>query len=207
MQNNLIEDTIKALENHGFVAEFFENRTDLCNRVLDLANVTSTVAIPGTVTVRELGLPELLSDKGCSVIDRWNSSAKTQEEKKQEILKTLEADFFVTSANAVTATGEIFNIDGVGNRVAAMAWSKGDIIYIIGVNKIVPTLQDAFVRVKKIACPMNARRLNMQTSCALTDKCADCNSPQRFCRVSQVVERAPLDRKAYIFVLNEDLGY
>ena len=207
MQNNLINETIKALVDHGFVAEFFEDRRDLCNRVLDVVKDSSSVAIPGTVTVRELGLTELLSGKGCSVIDRWNSSAKTPEEKRQEILKTLEADFFVTSANAVTSTGEIYNIDGVGNRVAAMAWSKGDIIYIIGVNKIVPTLQDAFDRVKKIACPKNARRLNMQTSCALTDKCADCNSPQRFCRVSQVIERAPLDRKAYVFVLNEDLGY
>lgn len=207
MSIELIEKTIDALKNHGFIAEFFEDRKTLCDRVIEIVGSESSVAIPGTVTVRELGLNTILKDQGCSVIDRWNSTAKSPEEKKQEILETLGANFFLTSANAVISTGEIFNIDGVANRVAGMAWSNGDIIYIIGINKIVPTMQDAFDRVKKIACPMNAKRLNMQTPCALTGQCADCNSLQRFCRVSQLIHRAPLDRKAYVLVVNEDLGY
>ena len=207
MPNELIEKTISALKNHGFIAEFFENREELCNRVTNIVASGDSVAIPGTVTVRELELNTLLKDKGCKVIDRWNSEAKTSEEKKKEIMQTLDANYFLTSANAVIATGEIFNIDGVGNRVAGMAWSNGDIVYIVGVNKIVATLQDAFERLKNTACPKNATRLKMQTPCALTGKCADCNSPQRFCRVSQLIHRAPMDRKAYVFIVNENLGY
>ncbi|MDO4218484.1 MAG: lactate utilization protein [Synergistaceae bacterium] len=207
MLSELIQKTIEALKNHGFVAEFFEEREDLCDRITKIVGCNASVAIPGTVTVRELGLNTLLKNKGCKVIDRWNGDAKTPEEKKKEILQTLDADFFLTSANAVIATGEIFNIDGVGNRVAGMSWSNGDIIYIVGVNKIVPALQEAFERLKNIACPKNAKRLNMQTPCALTGHCADCNSPQRFCRVSQLIHRAPMDRKAYVFIMKEDLGY
>ncbi len=207
MPSELVDKTINALKNHGFVAEFFENREELCNRVTNIISSSNSVAIPGTVTVRELGLDTLLKDKGCKVIDRWKSDAKTPEEKKKEIMQTLDANFFLTSANALIATGEIFNIDGVANRVAGMAWSNGDILYIVGVNKIVSTLQEAFERLKNIACPKNAKRLNMQTPCALTGQCADCNSPQRFCRVSQLIHRAPMDRKAYVFIVNEDLGY
>jgi flagellar basal body P-ring protein FlgI len=118
------------------------------------------------------------------------------------------ADTYITSANAVTETGEIVNIDGTGNRVAMTAFGPQTCYYVVGKNKITANISDAYSRCKNVAAPLNARRVGAKTPCAAKgDKCYDCNSHDRICRIISVIERVPLGMKCEIIFVDQELGY
>lgn len=118
------------------------------------------------------------------------------------------AGIYITSANAVTETGAIVNIDGTGNRVAMMAFGPELCYYVVGRNKITADIGDAYARCKNVAAPLNARRVGAKTPCAVKgDKCYDCNSPNRICRVISVIERVPLGMKCEVIFVDENLGF
>ena len=131
----------------------------------------------------------------------------TREERKAALIGELEADWFVTSANALAMDGTIVNIDGTGNRVGVMAWAPGKILYIIGVNKIASDVDSALKRARSIASPPNAVRIGMKTPCTAVGRCMDCNSPDRICRVVTMMERAPIGRECHVIIVGEELGY
>lgn len=119
----------------------------------------------------------------------------------------LTCDLFLTSTNALTLTGNLVNIDGTGNRAASMFFGPRKIIIIAGRNKIVGSIEEGLNRIKMYAAPANARRLNLSTPCASTGFCADCNSPERICRITTILERKPLLTDIHVLVVNEDLGF
>ena len=166
----------------------------------------ATVGIPGTVTVREIGLMERLEEKGCKISEHWLPDMSPAE-RTAALLGELQADWFVTSANALSMDGTIVNIDGAGNRVAVMSWAPGKIIYIVGINKISSDVHSAIKRARDIASPPNALRLARKTPCTATGHCMDCNSPERICRVVTLIERAPLGRECHVIIVGEELGY
>ena len=116
------------------------------------------------------------------------------------------ADYFLTSANAVTTDGMIVNIDGNGNRVSAMAWGRNEMIFVIGVNKIAKSLDEAISRARS-ATPPNVFRLNGDTPCTKTGYCINCDSPGRVCRALLILEMPTFGRKTHVVVVGEDLGY
>jgi hypothetical protein len=116
-------------------------------------------------------------------------------------------DCFLCSANAVSLTGEIVNVDGIGNRVAAMAFGPKKVIVVAGMNKVRPTLESALARVREIAAPMRAKSLGMQTPCAETGLCADCNAPQRICRITTILHRRPMATEVMVMLVAEELGF
>ena len=117
-------------------------------------------------------------------------------------------DLFLLSANAITADGRIVNIDGNGNRVAASISGPRRTLYVIGRNKIVEGgVDDAIARVKRCACPPNCRRLGKRTPCAATGVCADCDSPDRICKVTAIFDRRPTGMPTKVIVVDADLGY
>jgi len=165
-----------------------------------------SVGVPGTVTVRQIGLMEKLEARGCRVIHHWDPSL-TPEAKSERIAEENAADWFVTSSNAVTYDGKMINIDGTGNRVAAMAWGTGKILYVIGMNKAVRDVESAITRVRDVATCPNSIRIGMDTPCVMQGHCTDCTSPQRVCRAVLILERAPFGRDAHVILVGEALGY
>jgi L-lactate utilization protein LutB len=196
---------VKALKSKGYEAIYAATRDEALAEVLKLIPENVSVGVPGTVTIREIGAMEKLADRGCEVRHHWNPSL-TPEERAQTLMDEYTADYFLTSANAVTRDGKIVNIDGNGNRVSAMAWGRNTMIFVIGVNKIAGNLDDAIARARS-AAPPNVLRLNGNTPCAQTGHCMDCDSPARTCRALLILERPTMGRKTHVVLVGEDLGY
>lgn len=190
----------KNFERHGFTTQFFSTKEEVCCYLADMLQ-NQTIGFGGSETLREIGLFEVLQQKNVVIWHNKNPGLRVRK------LANC-ADIYITSANAITETGEIVNIDGTGNRVAMTAFGPQSCYYIIGKNKITANISDAYYRCKNIAAPLNARRLGVKTPCAVKgDKCYDCNSPERICRIISVIERVPLCMKCEIIFVNEELGF
>jgi NADPH:quinone reductase-like Zn-dependent oxidoreductase len=166
----------------------------------------ASVGVPGTVTIRDIGLMEKLSDKKCRVFHHWDPKL-TPKTRVKRLHDENTADWFVTSSNALTVDGKMVNIDGTGNRVAAMAWGTGKILYIIGINKVERDLERAIARARNTATPANTIRIGMTTPCVKLGYCVDCNAPERSCRAVLIMERVPFGREAHVILVGESLGY
>ena len=162
------------------------------------------IGMGGSVTAAQLGLPEKLEAAGCTVYARGRSWDRKDTD------KGVTAPVYISSANGVAETGELVNIDGTGNRVAATLYGPEKVYFIVGLNKLAPTLEAAIDRARNVAAPLNARRLRCQTPCALADpmRCHDCHSPDRICK-GYVVQTRPMGGigRTEIFLIGETLGY
>ena len=112
-----------------------------------------------------------------------------------------------TAAAAISATGEIVNVDGIGNRTNAMTFGTRKVVIVAGMNKVTPDLNSALKRVSEVAAPMRARSLNMQTPCAENGRCTDCKVPQRMCRITTILHRKPLLTDISVFLIGQSLGF
>ena len=162
-----------------------------------------TVGIGGSMTVAQMGLAEMLERQGCTVYARSRSMSPAEAEQAGR------AEGYISSANGIAETGEIVNIDGTGNRVAATLYGPKKLYLIAGRNKLAPTLQDAVWRARNIAAPLNARRLNKETPCTVGEpKCHDGRSPERICR-GMTIHMAPMKGvgETIVVLIDEELGY
>jgi L-lactate utilization protein LutB len=188
--NEILEKTAEALRRRGFDVVCCATGAEARERVLKVAETSATIGCGGSMTLKEIGAMEALAQTGKAPQRRGD------------------VDLFLLSANALTADGRIVNIDGNGNRVAASVGGPKKVMYVIGRNKIVEGgIDDAIARIKRCACPPNCRRLGKQTPCALTGKCADCDSPDRICKVTVVFDRRPTGIAAEVVLVDEDLGF
>lgn len=197
---------IKALKANDFEAIYADNAKEALEKVISSIPKDATVGIGGSITIREIGLVEALEKQGNTIFEHWEK-ASTLEEKIKNRKEALTSDVYLASSNAITLDGQLVNIDGTGNRVAAMAFGPKKVIIIVGANKLVDTLDEAFARIRTIAGPLNGRRLNLKTPCALTGHCTDCDSPDRMCKVSVVIEKKPNLSDITIVLVGESLGY
>ncbi|MDR3231912.1 MAG: lactate utilization protein [Synergistaceae bacterium] len=195
----------KALQAKGYEAVAVGTKEEALAEVLKLIPAGASVGVPGTVTVREIGAMEKLAERGCRISQHWSPNIKP-EERMQILDDENHADYLLTSANAITRDGKILNIDGNGNRVSGMAWGRGTLIFVIGVNKVVPDLEAGIARVHAASIP-NTLRLNGNTPCLQTGHCVDCDSPARTCRALLILERPTMGRKTHVIMVGEDLGY
>ena len=185
------EALVEALRGRGYEAEFAATAAEAAEMVMDEAAGAESVGWGGSETLKEIGVRDRLAESGREIRDH-----------------RLDMDLFLLSANAVTADGVIVNIDGFGNRVAASICGPKRTVYVIGRNKIVRGgIDDAVARAKNKASPPNCRRLGKKTPCAVADRCADCDSPDRICKVTAVFERRPGGMPTKVIVVDEDLGY
>lgn len=200
--------TIENLSKNGFSGIYFESSTTAVSYIETImAGGYKNVGFGGSMTILdELKIHELAKQAGLEILNH-NNSDLTPEEKLEIRKKQLTSDLFITSANAITKDGKIVNVDGVGNRVAAMIFGPGKIIVVAGINKVVKDLESALKRIKEIAAPMNTKRLNLKTPCAQTGVCSDCNSPQRICRVTTIMEKKPNFSDIEVILIGENLGY
>ena len=164
-----------------------------------------TVGFGGSVTLQEMGLYELLSENN-TVLWHWNPLCGKSPKDMLEASKN--ADVYISSANGISQTGEIINIDGTGNRVAAISHGHEKVYIILGINKLEENFEKALFRARNIAAPLNAKRLNRNTPCAAKgDKCYDCSSLDRICRNLSVLYSKPSGAEYEVILINEKLGY
>jgi hypothetical protein len=157
------------------------------------------------MTVRDLGIPDFLRKRGTlKVLDR--DLVNTPEEKLDMYLKAFSADVYLSSANAISEDGVIVNIDGNGNRVAAITWGPKKVIFVIGLNKVAQTVQDALARARSTASPTNAARFDIKTPCQIDGVCHNCNSPESICNYVHFLRNSPHGRHTVVLV-GENLGY
>lgn len=191
MSAEICRSLVSALEKRGFEACFASTAEEAVAIVMQEAESAASVGWGGSETIKALGLREKLQECGKEIRDH-----------------ELSMDLFLLSANAVTLDGRIVNIDGRGNRIAASIAGPKRVVYVIGRNKIVDGGIDAAIgRIKKYACPPNCRRLGKKTPCAATGVCADCDSPDRICKVTAIFDRKPTGISAKVVVVDADLGY
>ena len=201
------ETVCKKLNSLGYNAKFAENKETALKAALELIPEGASVGVPGTVTVREIGLIEELEKRGSKVSVHWDPDLEP-EGKTARFLEELSSDWFVTSTNALTADEGVFiNIDGTGNRVGAMAWAPGKLLYILGINKIAPDIASGLKRVRDKATPPNVIRLNGKAPCASVGHCVNCSSSDRVCRIVTMMERPPFGRECHVIIVGEELGY
>jgi len=201
-----VEETLKNLIKHGFDAITVADRSAACNEILKRTPSAKTVGIGGSVTVREIGLVSLLEKQGNMLHDHWKKGI-SQEESMRIRRAQQSCDIYIASANAITLSGEIVNIDGACNRISTMAFGPKEVIVLAGKNKIVQDVSAGIARIKNKAAPMNARRLGLDLPCAKLGRCVECDSPQRICRGTLILERKPLGANMLVIVVQEDLGY
>lgn len=202
--SKIVENTIKNLSDNGFQVEFFENVDEAKEKILKCIQVDETVGIGGSMTVYNMDLHTELKNRGNIVYWHWLVDPKDRNEERS---KAKNAAVYISGTNSITEDGKLINIDGVGNRVASMFYGHDKIIIVSGVNKIAEDEKEAIKRIKEVACPQNAERLNLDTPCRYTGKCNDCNSPQRMCRVTVTIEKNPMQGNIKIYLINEELGY
>jgi L-lactate utilization protein LutB len=199
-----IENTIKALEKNHFKARYFQDSKTAANTLLEEIKVTDKVGIGGSMTITELGLPKALVERGNEVHFHWLESTPEGMDRARE--NASKADVYLTSTNALTEKGQLVNIDGTGNRVTAMVFGPKKVYVVCGINKLVDDIDGAMKRIKENTYK-NARRLNLKTPCAITGKCNDCDSPQRMCNVTTIIEKKPTKIDIEIVIIGESLGY
>jgi len=202
----LAQELIKQLNRRHIEAFYCPTSEEAVNKVSELIADGSTVTWGGTATVRDLGIPAMLKNRGTlQVLDR--DEVETPEEKQEMYLKAFSADVYLTSANAISEDGVIVNIDGNGNRIAAISWGPKRVIFVIGLNKVAQTVEAALARARGIASPINSQRFEMNTPCKLDGKCHNCNSPESICSYVHFLRNSRGGGRHIVVLVGENLGY
>lgn len=184
------------LESKGYTVSQFataEEAADYLDQTIDGVSV----GIGGSITVEQLGIYDRLSSHN-TVHWHWKGG---------HLADAAVADVYLSSVNGLAQTGEVINIDGIGNRVASIFYGHKKVYLIVGKNKIAPDFESALHRARNVAAPLNAKRLNKATPCVNTGRCFDCKSPERICKELAVLWQCPMNTDIEILLVNENLGY
>ena len=201
----LAEHLIKQLKRRNIEACYCPTAAEAVKKISEQIADGSSVTWGGSMTIRDMGLPQALHDRGTlNVLDR------DLIEDRAEVVKLYEqaftADVYLSSANAISEDGVIVNIDGNGNRVAAITWGPKKVIFIIGLNKVAQTVEAALARARSTASPINAARFDIKTPCQTDGVCHNCNSPESICNHVHFLRNSPRGRHTVVLV-GEDFGY
>ena len=195
---------VKNLQSRHFEAYYCDDAAQTLEKALELIPEGASVGWGGTMSAQQIGLMEAVHAGNYRPIDR--DLCKTQEERLQAMKDCLFADVFITGANALSLDGQMVNIDGAGNRVAAIVYGPGTVLVIAGMNKVEDTLDAAINRARTVAAPMNKQRFPQQTPCEVTGTCGDCKAEGCICNQILVTRHCrPAGRIKFILV-GEELG-
>lgn len=199
--------TVDSLLKNGFGAVYCATPHEAFDFIIREAADAASVGFGGSMSIVGLEVEARLREMGKEILNHANP-ALSRDEKIDVMRRQLTCDLFLSGTNALTLSGELVNIDATGNRVAAMFFGPRKVIVVAGRNKLVDgTVHDAIFRVKNWATPPNARRLKFKTPCASTGFCSNCNSPDRLCRVTTIIDRKPRFTDVRVLVVNADLGF
>lgn len=203
---NQAKTVIKALEKRNMRGYYCADCSSAVELARELTPEGSVVSFGGSMSLADSGVMDMLRNRSdIRLIDR--SKAQTPEETRQMYRDSFSADVYFMSTNAITLDGELINIDGNGNRVAALIYGPDKVVIIAGMNKLVSTVEDGINRVSDIAAPANGVRLNKQTPCATTGYCHDCLSPDCMCSHTVITRRCFTADRIHVILVGEVLGY
>lgn len=211
-----VEATLKNLRRNRMEAYYVDTKEQACDLVKTLVQPGATVSCGGSVTLKQTGVYDIIASGDYDFLDR--SACKTAEETDALYRQVFSADAFFTSANAVTENGELYNVDGNSNRVAAIVFGPKSVICVCGVNKLVKNIDEAIRRVKTKAAPPNTVRLGIETPCAKTgacislkqedpDMCAGCHGDGRICCNYVVSAQQRHINRIKVIIIGEEYGY
>lgn len=199
-----MKQIFENLRGKGYDVQIFDKKEEAVE-YLERHISQKTVGFGGSVTLRQMNLFERLSHSNTVI---WHEEKPEEMSVMEARTAASKAEVYISSVNGISVTGEIVNIDNTGNRVAAITYGPSKIYLVIGQNKIEESLEKAIERARNIAAPLNAKRLNRKTPCAVKgDKCYDCNSPERICRNLSIFLEKPTGAKYEIILIREDLGF
>ena len=197
---------VKNLQRRHFDAYYCATASEAKAKVNELIPDGSSVTWGGTMTVRDMEIPQMLRERG--TLDVWDRDlVETPEEKQEMYLRAFRADYYLSSANAISEDGVIVNIDGNGNRVAAITWGPQHVIFVVGMNKVTQDPEAALKRARSTASPINAARFDIQTPCQLDGQCHNCNSPQSICNYIHFLRNSSKPGRIIVILVGENLGY
>ncbi|MCL6610282.1 MAG: lactate utilization protein [Peptococcaceae bacterium] len=197
---------VAALNKNLFEGLYVPTGQQALEEILKRVPEGAAVGVGGSVTLRQIGAVEALKKRGHVVFDHWQEGIGPAEA-DQVRRSQLTSDVFLSGSNAVTAEGHLVNIDGAGNRVAAMTFGPKKVIVVAGINKIVRDREEALARIKNQAAPLNFYRLNLPAPCVKSTFCADCSPPAKFCRITAVTEVRPSGIPEFVVIIvGETLG-
>lgn len=201
MDQNKVEQLRKNFMKKGYGFDFFSDERDAVKFIVANVPEGKSVAFGGSMTLEEIGLYDALRDAGHLVVWHWKKDVE------DPVRKARSCDYYISGTNGVSEEGHLVNIDGNGNRVSALSFGHEKVFVVVGTNKFTKTLEEAEVRARTIAAPLNAQRFDIKTPCKGTKKCFDCNSPDRICRIFSVIERCPKSFPIHVIVIDKELGY
>lgn len=183
---------------------YCDTKEEAVSKIVEMIDEGKSVTWGGSTTLNELGVKDVLENGNYTVIDRDKHAGAERVAKMKEAFT---ADYYLTSSNALTLDGRLVNIDGVGNRVASISYGPDKVIFVVGINKVVKTLDEAYDRIRNIATPPNALRLNLETPCAKTGVCHDCLSKDCICGQVLVTRYNRIDDRIKVIIVGENLGF
>lgn len=195
---------VEALNKRHFEAYYLSNKEDAVTKILELIPKNHSVAWGGTMTMDQLGLKDKLISAGYTLIDR--DKASSPEEREKIMHDALNCGSFIMSSNAITEDGQLFNIDGKGNRVAALIYGPENVIIIAGMNKVVQNMDAAYDRVRGYVAPANAQRFDIDTPCKKIGECADCFSSSTICAQFVTTRICKPAGRIKVVLIGEELG-
>jgi hypothetical protein len=206
LYNLKVERTIKALEKNNMNGYFIDSIDALQAKVRDFLFPGATVAVGGSMTLFEAGIIDIIRNGDYEFLDRY-APGITPAQMKVVFKKSFMADVYICSTNAITESGELYNVDGNGNRAGAMLFGPDRVVVIAGVNKIVTNLEEADARVRFIAAPANNIRLSTGNPCTVTGVCSDCKSAGKICCSRTSIGFQRDKERIHVLLVDDSLGY
>ncbi len=201
----LAQKVIKGLESRNMTGYYAATKEEALAKALEIIPEGSSVTMGGAMSAHEIGLVEAIKNGNYNFIDR--DKASTAEEKRAAMLAGYDADFFLSSANAMTEDGVIINIDGNSNRVSMIAQGPKHVLFIVGMNKICDDVDGAMKRARNVAAPINAQRFGLSTPCSKTGSCMDCKSPDTICCQFLMTRFSRHKDRIHVILVNDNLGF
>lgn len=202
---NAAATLISKLKKRNIDAFFCQTSQEAVEKALSLMPTGSSISWGGSMTIKECGLMDALEKGNYTLIDRM--TAVTPQEKREIFAKTVMADYYLMSTNAITMDGELVNIDGFGNRVACLCSGPEHVLILAGMNKVVLDVPSAIARIRTKAAPPNTTRLHKDTPCARTGVCQNCFAPDCICSQIVVTRRSGIPGRIKVILVNEELGF
>ena len=196
---------IKELESRNMEGYYAESGEEALKLALDMIPEGSSISWGGSVSIKEIGLQQAVCQGNYKIYDR--DATNTPEERRQVMIDAYGCDYFITSTNAITSTGELVNVDGMANRVSAIAFGPKNVLMIVGMNKVVKNVEDAISRTRNEAAPVNAQRFGIDTPCVKKGVCFDCKSPDTICCQTLITRYSKIKGRIKVILVNEDLGF
>lgn len=203
---NKVRKTMEALEKNNMDAYYVESNEQLIKTIENISAEGEVVSCGGSMTLFETGVMDHLRSGRYKFLDRYEEGL-TGDQIKDIYRAAFTCDSYFISSNAVTEDGELYNVDGNGNRVAAMLFGPDKVIVVCGINKIVANVEEAIARNKNIVAPINAKRLDRKTPCTKVGRCMDCKSPERICRKYTLIKSQGFKGRMHVIFVNQNLGY